>query len=398
MNINLNTDEAGRLEALQSFKILDSIEEEEFDNLTLLASQIAGTKLAQINLIDENRQWSKSMVGMSKENREMSRDDSVCQFTITKPGMTEIPDLTKDERTSGIDYVKDVNGFRYYLGIPLITDTNYAIGSLCVLDFETKTLSDTQIGQLKIIAKEVMTHLELHKKNRELQQLNEYKIRLMKILSHDMRSPLNGIIGLSGMLREQLGEEKSEHYELIDIIEQSSTQLNQMIDEMMNYSVIESGGLTSNPKKVNLKEIIENITRLYRPASRIKNIDLKISKEKLEEPVWIDGEKLEQVLGNLLSNAIKYTKAGGTINLSLMRKQEFLEVRVTDSGIGMSGDEIENLFRNEKKQHISEGTNGEKSTGIGLTIVQHIIRLFEGDIHIDSTPGKGTTFMLKIPV
>lgn len=397
IDTEINTDEEQRLEALRSYDILDSLPDEAFDNLTKLASEIAGMPIAMINLIDEDRQWTKSMVGIPKELREAPRDESVCNYTIKEPGVTEISNLGHDIRTSNLPSVKQEGGIRYYFGIPLITKSNYAIGTLCVLDYEEKILSDTQKDQLKIIAKEVMTHLELHKQNLELQKLNKYKVQLMKMLSHDMRSPLNGIIGLSSMLREQLKEEGSEHIDTIDVIEQSSSQLNQMIDEVMNYSIIESEGLTLSPGKVNLQETVENMARLYRPATRIKSIDLEFYTEGLEEPVWLDGDKFEQVLGNLLSNAIKYTRSNGRVKLSLVRNHNILELRVSDSGIGMSEEETIDLLRNTRQHQLSKGTSGEKSTGIGFSIVKHIVDLFEGEIHIDSTEGEGTTIHVEIP-
>lgn len=397
IDTKINTDEEQRLKALRSYDILDSLPDEEFDNLAQLAAEITGTPVSQINFIDKHRQWSKSSIGLDRERRERPRENSVCQYTILDLGITEIKDLRKDSRFADFEYVKKEGGLRYYLGIPLLSEGKHAIGTLCVLDYQEKRLTDNQIKQLKIIANEVMTHLELHKRNQELQRLNEYKVQLMKMLSHDMRSPLNGIIGLSSMLREQLEEEGSEHIETIDIIEQSSSQLNQMIDEVMNYSHIESGGLTLSPGKVNLQELIENTSRLYRPATRIKSIDLEFYTEGLEEPVWLDGDKFEQVLGNLLSNAIKYTQSGGWVKLSLVRKQDALELRVTDGGIGMSDREIKNLLQNTPNQQLSKGTSGEKSTGIGFSIVKHIIDLFDGEIHIESTPGEGSTIHIEIP-
>jgi len=398
IDLDFKTDETRRLEDLQSYQILDSLPEKAFDNLTKLASEIADTPIAMINLIDEKRQWTKSMVGIPEELREAPREVSVCQFTIKEPDVTEICNLKEDYRTSQLPSVNSEGGLRYYFGVPLITKNRYAIGTLCVLDYQETKLSDKQIEQLKIIANEVMTHLELHKQNQELQKLNEYKLQLMKMLSHDMRSPLNGIIGLSSMLREQLEDEESPHIDVIDIIEQSSSQLNQMIDEVMNYSIIESEGLKLTPYNVNLEEVVDNILQLYRPASRIKDIDLEIYTEGLEEPIWIDGEKFEQVVGNLLSNAIKYTKKGGWVKLSLIRKGNILELKVIDSGIGMSKEESKNLLENRNKLRASKGTSGEKSSGIGFAIIRHIIDLLDGDINIESAEGEGTTFRIEIPV
>lgn len=394
--------EEERLSALYSYHILDSLTEKEFDNLTQLASEIADMPIAMINLIDANRQWTKSAVGVDTGKKEIPREKSVCQYTIRQRDTMEVQDMAADPRFCDFDYVKNENGLRYYFGVPLLTSEGYAIGSLCVLDYAPRSLDNKTIRQLRIIASEVMTHLEFHKQNIELQQLNEYKVRLMKMLSHDMRSPLNGIIGLSSMLKEQMMEEAPEHVELLNVIEQSSTQLNQMIDEVMNYSIMESGGIQLKMEDVKLQELVDDIAMLYRPASRIKNIDLEFYTENLDEPVELDPDKFEQIFGNILSNAIKYTRSGGWVRVSLIRKlkkgQELVELVVSDSGVGMSEFEQEELLDSDTYVPRSKGTSGEKSTGIGFSIVKHIVSLFSGEIDIESHPGEGSTFRVTIPV
>lgn len=392
--------EKKRLNALHSYNILDTPEEDEFDNLTNLASEIAETPVAMINLVDEQRQWSKSIKGLSSDIREQPRSNTVCQCAIDNLEPLEIKNLLDDPRFRDFNYVKKENGLRYYFGVPLVSEEEFPIGTLCVLDYEEKELSETQIRQLKIIADQVMTHLELKKQNRELKRLNSYKIKLMKMLSHDMRSPLNGIIGLSGLLREELEGQNEEHREMLDIIEQSSTQLNQMIDEVMSYSIMESGDMKLRPETVNLEEIIKGMTQLYKPAMRIKNLNLDIYTENIEENVFLDGDKFEQIAGNLISNAIKYTKAGGWIRVSLIRRKQTLELIVSDSGVGMDNEKRERLLDEEPFQPAgnSKGTDGEKSTGIGLTIVKHLIKLFDGRFDIESEPGEGTKSIVRIPL
>ena len=270
--ISKKDSETKRLKALHDYKILDSLPDEEFDNLATLAAEIAGTKISPVNLVDQNRQWTKAMAGLDLEEKSIPREKSVCQYTINGDGITEIKNLRKDPRFNDFDYVKGDDGLRFYLGIPLVSPDGYAIGSLCVLDYEEKELTDKQITQLKIIAKQVMTHLELYKQNRELKALNDYKVKLMKMLSHDMRSPLNGIIGLSGMLKEMNITENPDYLELLEIIEQSSTQLNHMIDEVMSYTIIESDGLSIEKEETDLEKSVADISKLYQPAARIKRL------------------------------------------------------------------------------------------------------------------------------
>ncbi|REL24957.1 GAF domain-containing protein [Rhodohalobacter sp. SW132] len=394
--------EEDRLKALYSYNILGTDPEEEFDDLTTLAAEIANAPISLINLIDRDTQLTKSATGIELKNRECSRESTVCQYTIKDTDILEIKNLSIDSRFDHIDSIKGDKGLRYYIGVPLLSEGKYPIGTLCILDYQERELSETQVRQLKIIAKQVMTHLELKRQNKKLVELNEYKMRLMKMLSHDMRSPLNGIIGLSSMLKEMDKNGNSEHLELLNIIEQSSNQLNQMIDEVMSYTIIESDGLQLEPKETDLQKVAEDMQKLYKAAAKIKEIDLQFYTENLEKPVTLDSEKFEQIMGNLLSNSIKYTKKGGSVTLSLIRektpKTDHLELVVSDVGVGMEAELVQRLLSGKRAEVPGKGTSGEKSTGIGLSIVTHFVDLFGGTLDIKSEPGKGSRFEVNIPV
>lgn len=397
----LHENELKRLEALREYDILDTLPEEEFDALTKLAADICDTPVSMINLIDEHRQWSKSIVGLDESVREVPRSSSVCQYTILGTDQLEVSDLSKDERFSNLIYVKQAPNLRYYLGSPLITPEGLPIGSLCVIDYEKRELTEKQKSQLKIIADEVMARLELRKQNHQLKALNEYKIKLMKMLSHDMRSPLNGIMGMASLMKEIVGDDSSEQVEMLDIIEQSSFQLNEMIDEIMSYTLIESDGFSIDLSDVDLVHITEGMEKLYLPAAKTKQIDLDFYTENIDENVQIDGDKFEQIFGNLLSNAIKFTKTGGKVTAVLKKvekaKGNYIELTVRDNGIGMSDKQLNTLFV-DKSKSIKKGTGGEKSTGLGLSIIKYFVELHDGSISVESEVGEGSVFTVKIPI
>jgi len=165
----------------------------------------------------------------------------------------------------------------------------------------------------------------------------------MKMLSHDMRSPLNGIIGMSNMLSELI--EGDEEAEMIELLEQSAMQLNQMIDEILSYSLMESKGFTLNSNEVALGEISESMKKLYQPVAKSKSVDLKISLDA-EENACIDKDKFEQIYGNLLSNAIKFTKSGGQVQGVIELEEGELKLKVEDSGVGMDESTASSLFQN----------------------------------------------------
>lgn len=386
--------EQKRIEALHAYSILDTAPEEKFDDLTKLAADLCDAPIARINLIDTSRQWAKSLYGMSKETREVPRNITVCQYTIQRKEVLEIKNLAEDSRFKDFSYVKEHPKLQYYLGVPLVDPEGYAIGALCVLDYKEREMPEKQKKQLQILAGEVMARLELRKQNEKLKELNEHKLKLMKMLSHDMRSPLNGIIGMSNMLSEFV--EGDEEAEMIDLLEQSAMQLNQMVDEILSYSLMESKGFTLNTKEVDLENVSESMRRLYQPVARSKNVDLKIGL-RAHDLVCIDNDKFEQIYGNLLSNAIKFTRSGGQVKAEMELAGEELKLKVEDSGVGMDESTASDLFQNGTSAPTG-GTSGEKSTGLGLAIVKYFVDLHNGVIDVNSKKDKGTTFLITIPL
>ncbi|MGM0459428.1 MAG: sensor histidine kinase, partial [Bacteroidota bacterium] len=173
-----------------------------------------------------------------------------------------------------------------------------------------------------------------------------------------------------------------------------------MIDEVMSYSILESGEFKLKPGMTDLEEIVQSIVQLYKPSTRLKNISLDVFTENIEEMVFLDADKFEQIMGNMVSNSVKYTKPGGSVKLMLTRNQNTLELAVQDSGVGIPSEKIKMLLSEDTIQPLEngKGTSGEKSTGFGLIIVKHIIKLFEGELDIESEVGQGTKMIVRIPV
>lgn len=390
--------EKRRLEVLHEYGILDTKPQKEFNELTALAAEVCNAPVARINLIDKQRQWSKAVFGQEDLDIDIPRKSSICHYTVKKEAVLEIEDLTKDPMFSDRPYVVDYPKLRYYLGAPLITPDGYTIGSLCVLDYELRKMGKRQIRQLRILASEVIARFELHKQNRKLQELNEHKVNLMKILSHDMRSPINGIVGLSNILADEI--EDDNQLELVNLLEQSAHQLNHMIDEVLSYSLIESKGFQLTTEPTDLENIVKSMLKLYNPVAQSKGVDLSFE-SSVNEKVELDKNKFEQIYGNLLSNALKFTESGGSVksSLSLIHGEngKKLLLEVSDTGIGMDENTVNKLFDNDKVESKS-GTSGEKSTGLGSSIIKYFVELHLGSIDVKSVKGKGTTFTITLPV
>lgn len=156
-----------RLEALNEYEIMDSLPEEDYDNITSLASRICGTPISLITLLDDHRQWFKSATGL--DVKETPIEHSFCIHAIQNPSeIMVVPDSRKDERFADNPFVTGEPHIVFYAGMPLVDDTGQALGSLCVLDIQEHTLSPFQLTALKQLARQVVSFLKLRKENRKL--------------------------------------------------------------------------------------------------------------------------------------------------------------------------------------------------------------------------------------
>lgn len=181
MKADLPANEAERLAALQRYGILDSGAEQAYDDLTRLAAHIAGTPIALISLIDRDRQWFKSRIGI--DGRETPRDIAFCAHAILQPDKTlVVPDATRDPRFSDNPAVTDTLKVRFYAGAPLVTPDHHALGTLCVVDQKPRELEPEQLAALEVLSRQVVAQFELRRAARELhEQLANREVYLAQL-------------------------------------------------------------------------------------------------------------------------------------------------------------------------------------------------------------------------
>src|SRR6266446_3191167 len=181
MTAPLPKNEKQRLKVLWQYSVLDTMPEEIFDDLTELAARICEAPVAMITLVDEDRQWFKAKVGVSIN--ETSRDISFCAHAITQPGLFIVPDATRDERFAKNPLVKSDPKVRFYAGAPLVSPDGYALGTLCVIDKVPRELRPEQKQALRILARHVVSQLELRRRSNELANARSELERLKSALS-----------------------------------------------------------------------------------------------------------------------------------------------------------------------------------------------------------------------
>jgi len=236
----------------------------------------------------------------------------------------------------------------------------------------------------------------LNETNKELNQLNAEKDKFFSIIAHDLKSPFNGIIGFSDLLVAQVDKNNLEKIkDYASIIQQSSQRAMGLLMNLMEWSQSQTGRMNFSPVNFEFVELLNETVLLLNDAAVQKSITITY-KLPLITLVYADKAMISTVLRNLVSNAVKFTKSGGNIVISASENQNELTVSVKDSGVGISKDRIEKLFRLDES-YSTTGTNNEKGTGLGLILCKEFVEKHHGKIWAESEVGIGSTFYFTIP-
>ena len=254
----------------------------------------------------------------------------------------------------------------------------------------------------------VMDFMYMHSVNkklrvmaREAEAANRAKTDFLSTMSHDIRTPMNAIIGLTAIARKNLGDREaiSENLRKISL---ASNHLLTLINDILDISKVESGKLSLSPITFSIVETVQNLVNLSQPMIKEKNIVFSFRTNRIEkEYLYADQLRLNQIYINILSNAIKYTMPGGSVSVDLQEEESEKEgcirlvYRVTDTGIGMSPEFMEIMYRPFSRQTDSR-VNSIQGTGLGLAITKQMVELMNGTIDCQSEPGKGTSFTITL--
>ena len=391
----LHPNEKDRLRKLYEYDILDTEAEQAFDDLTSLASEICGTPISLISLVDPDRQWFKSKIGL--EANETERDIAFCSHAVLQDEIFEVEDASKDERFADNPLVTGSPDIRFYAGMPLKSPEGLPIGTLCVIDKKPNKLNDHQRKALAILSREVIGQLELRLKTKRLEHANQQKTEFLSNMSHEIRTPLNAIIGFTEILladkSSYLKNDKAIQY--MESIDFSGKHLLSMINAVLDLSKIEAGKMDLEPAAINLVDTMDNLLQMLRVKAEQQGINIQhVHESDSQYDTWIDSGKFSQVIINLVNNAIKFSSPDSTIVISLHVENDELKLEIVDQGIGISKDNLAKIF--DKYHQVSKsGTHG---TGLGLSITKGLVELMGGRISIESEEGVGTAVTILLPL
>jgi len=229
-----------------------------------------------------------------------------------------------------------------------------------------------------------------------LKKLNADKDKFFSIISHDLRSPFQGLIGMSELLTETYnGLSDIEKLESISSLNDSIQNVYSLILELLEWSSVQIGRMKFEPKKINLKNVAEKVIAISEISAKNKGI---IINGNINENIFVyaDSSMIETILRNLLSNAIKFTPNSGKIIISAKKQKNSIIVQIKDSGIGIKKNVLKKLFKIDE-HYSSLGTKGEKGTGLGLILCKELIEKNNGTIWAESELGNGSIFFFTIP-
>ncbi len=383
--------EAQRLAELKDYDILDTVSEATYDAITFLASQICGAPIALISIVDEDRQWFKSRVGL--DVAETHRDRAFCGYAIHDvDNILIVPDAKSDPRFADNPLVLGDPNIRFYAGAPLVTSNGNALGTLCVIDRQPRSLTTDQQQALRALSVQVVALLELRRsvrmleeKQRQLEEANRQRDSFMATVSHEIRTPLTAVIGYIAMLQGGIPEEDRD--EMLATVAREAADVEHLLEDLLVAARVEAQSLQVASVPVNLAaqvaQVIEGLE-----TSAVEGLAIET------QPCGAIGDpaRVRQIVRNLVTNAVRY--GGPTVTIRTTALAGECHVLVVDNGDGIPSDEREKVF--QPFEQSSTGRHVASSVGLGLPISRLLAEKMGGSLTYRYTDGH-SIFDLSLP-
>ncbi len=391
-----NEDE--RLLELYHYDLLDTTDEENYNDLVILASQICNVPITLISLIDSGRQWFKSRIGLDVS--ETPRETSFCAHAIAGDyDVFEVEDATKDNRFFDNPLVTGDPNIKFYAGVPLVTKQGHKLGTLCVIDSKPRQLNEQQQFALKVLADQVIKLAEqklltryLNNVQTRMKQQAEMQNRILSIIAHDIRSPLVSLQGIIELSQEGILSEENK-VEMIELWKKQLDNTMGLLTNLIDWGKIQAGSDVLNKVPINLYDIVQDEFIKCGIAASEKGNSLQ---NNIEQKFLVYGDEnvLRFVVRNILTNSNKFTEKG-SISIVAKRNKNQITISIVDTGIGMSERQMKSLTEG-KSSMVGLGTRNEKGSGLGFMLIKDFVEMLDGKVDIVSELGKGTTIRVTM--
>lgn len=411
MSLPIPDNEQGRLAALAALRVLDTGPEERFDRVTRLASELFDMPTALVSLVDRDRQWFKSCLGLDAP--ETPRDVAFCAHAIMSTEVMVVEDTAKDPRFADNALVTGAPNIRFYAGAPLVTEAGHGLSTLCVIDYKPRSLSDQARRQLVALSHVVRDELELRqalftirdqarevqKVNDQLARVNQAQERFIQAAAHDLRAPLRTIDAFGTMLSEDLGPEvdpKATRY--LGHIMTAAGRMARLLSDLLDYAKLKAA--PASPTVTSLADAAN--MAIANLDSAIRECGAQVQYGPLPTIVAVESQMV-QVFQNLIGNALKFRRPGVVPTVAIEATTEapaqpsepaVITISVTDNGKGFEPGHADQIFIPFQRLASQDSIEG---SGLGLAICYHIIERHGGSMSATGKPDAFARISFTVP-
>lgn len=395
-----------RVQRLRQLAILDSPQEEAFDALSRLATMILDAPTALVTIVDTDRQFFKSCIGLPEpwnSQRETPLSHSFCKHVVATTQPLIVDDARENPLVMDNLAIRDMNVIAY-LGIPLVLSDGIGLGSFCVIDTKPRHWTEREVNIMTDLAGRVTTELELRDELLRRRQYEERQLKMavdreqdrlvrefMQGAAHEFRTPLSIIKAKTHILNRTVDN---------DDVKRHLTAINEAVDDLAQLiSTITSPSNTSEKiesasQQYNLNTLLQVVAEEKTPHLNAKQITLEFALDDSIASICCEPYQLSMAIGHILDNAIEYNKFSGRIIIESYQEENTVFARIEDTGIGMNKEILPYIF---ERFYRGDRARTQRGLGLGLSIAQTIIQRQQGDIHVESVEGEGTVVTITMP-
>jgi signal transduction histidine kinase/CheY-like chemotaxis protein len=394
----LPADEPERVQVLHALRILDTPCEAGFDAIARLAGADAGCPIGAMTLVDATRQWFKAAVGLSLA--ETPRSDSFCTHTILSPDVLVVRDATLDSRFAASALVTGAPHLRAYAGAPIVVD-GQRVGAVCCMDHVPRDFDAdcvARLQELALVAAALLQARAQGSREQATELANLAKSEFLSRMSHEMRTPLNAVIGFSQLLLNRTSVPAADEVrDYAEHVLRAGEQLLALTNDVLDLQRAEEGRIELDTTDVPLDSMVARVIELLSPAAEERGVGFD-NHVPAGVAVRADERRLRQVLVNIGSNAVKFNRPAGVVRWSVENVDQASRVRLSieDTGAGLKPSQLDRLF--QPFDRLGRETSTIEGIGLGLIIARSLAVAMGGSLQVASMAGVGTRVVVELPL